>query len=162
MLDALARAALDSPLNQWIQATYWLWPILEIIHFVGLTLLLGGLLIIDLRIAGHFRRLNPLAIHGLLPLVLAGFSLNLVTGVLFFIGDPMRYSINIGFQVKMSLIFLAGVNALLYYWKVAPLVPRLAAGDGSPMLARLVAYASLALWAGVLLSGRLIPYVGTG
>ena len=162
MLESIAVSIVDGPLNQWIQATYWLWPIMEIIHFIGLSLLLGGLIVIDLRMAGHFKALNPEATHKLLPLVLIGFGLNLVTGVLFFYGDPMRYSINIGFQIKMTLVALAGLNALFYYWKLRPVMPTWDADALSPPIAKFVAYASLGLWTGVLLCGRLIPYVGTG
>ncbi len=162
MLEAFAVSIVDSPLTQWIQATYWLWPVMEIIHFIGLSLLLGGLIVVDLRMAGHFRVLNPAATHKLLPLVLVGFGLNLTTGVLFFYGDPLRYSVNIGFQIKMVLVALAGLNALLYYWKIKPVMAAWDPHADSPPIVKLVAYASLSLWTGVLLCGRLIPYVGTG
>ena len=120
MLESFAYSIVDSSLTEWIQLTYWLWPVMEIIHFIGLSLLLGGLIVVDLRMAGHFRALNPAATHKLLPLVLVGFGLNLTTGVLFFYGDPLRYSENIGFQIKMVMITLAGLNVLLYYWKIKP------------------------------------------
>lgn len=162
MLDFFAQVALDSSLNQWIQAMYWLWPVLEITHFVGLSLLMGGLIVMDLRMAGHFRGFDPQASHKLLPLVFIGFGLNLVTGILFFYGDPMRYSINIGFQIKMILVVIAGLNALLYYWKVRPLMETWNAATAPPAIAKCVAYTSLTVWTGVLLCGRLIPYVGTG
>ncbi|NQV68404.1 MAG: hypothetical protein HQ498_00125 [Pseudohongiella sp.] len=162
MLESFALSIVDGPLNQWIQTTYWLWPVLEIIHFMGLSLLLGGLIVIDLRMAGHFKALNPAATHKLLPLVLIGFGINLVTGVLFFYGDPMRYAVNIGFQIKMVLVFFAGLNALLYYWKINPVMHTWDANTVSPPIAKFVAYASLLTWTGVLLCGRLIPYVGTG
>ena len=162
MFSFFAQLALDSSLNQWIQATYWLWPILEIVHFIGLSLLLGGLIVMDLRMAGHFRSLDPVATHKLLPLVFIGFGLNLITGILFFYGDPMRYSINIGFQIQMILVVIAGLNALLYYWKVSPLMKTWDADTVPPAIAKGVAYTSLSVWTGVLLCGRLIPYVGTG
>lgn len=162
MFGFLAQLALDSALNQWIQDTYWLWPVLEILHFMGLSLLLGGLLVMDLRLAGHFRGFELEATHRLLPVVFIGFGLNLVTGILFFYGDPMRYSINVGFQIKMLLVGIAGLNALLYYWKVRPLLSTLESDSEPPPVARAVAYTSLAVWGVVLLCGRLIPYVGTG
>jgi hypothetical protein len=162
VLESFAELIVGGALNQWIQSTYWLWPVLEIIHFIGLSLLLGGLIVIDLRLAGHFRALNVAATHKLIPVVLLGFALNITTGVLFFYGDPMRYSVNIGFQIKMILVILAGLNALLYYWKVRPLVAGWEEDTASAPIARVVAYASLATWTGVLLCGRLIPYVGTG
>ena len=162
MWSFLANIAADSALNSWIAASYWLWPILEIIHFVGLTLLLGGLIVVDLSMAGHLKGVRPASAHQLLPLVVLGFALNLITGILFFYGDPGRYSINIGFQVKMLLVMLAGLNALFYHWRVNPLLAGLAADAAPPLLARTAAYTSLSLWTGVLLTGRLIPYVGTG
>ncbi len=162
MLQSLATSLVDTALNQWILNTYWLWPILEISHFVGLTLLFGGLLIVDLRLAGLFKDFDPRATHGLIPLVLLGFGINLITGILFFVGDPMRYTVNIGFQLKMILILIAGMNALVHYWKVHPNVHEWAEGGESPWPAKTVGLISLASWTGVLLLGRLIPYVGTG
>lgn len=161
-MGAFAESIVGGSLNTWIQATYWLWPVMEISHFIGLSLLLGGLLVIDLRMAGHFRSFDPVATHRLLPFVLIGFGINLLTGILFFYGDPMRYSVNIGFQIKMGLVLLAGLNAALYYWKVSPIMQGWDAATPSPPIAKFVAYTSLAVWAGVLLCGRLIPYVGTG
>ncbi len=162
MLDILAHAFLGSPLNQWILATYWLWPLLEIIHFIGLSLLMGGLLVVDLRMLGLFQHLSVAATHKVLPIVLFGFALNLTTGILFFVGDPMRYSVNVGFQIKMLLVLLAGANALIFhsrYWlnDQSRFTVALSRVDE-----RLVAGMSLGLWTAVLLLGRLIPYVSTG
>lgn len=162
MLESLALILVDSPLNLWIQKTFWLWPVLEIIHFTGLSLLLGGLIVIDLRLAGLFKGFSLSATHKLLPVVMLGFTLNLITGILFFYGDPLRYAVNIGFQIKMILVLLAGINALLYYWKINPVIEQWESSGATPIMAKLVAYSSLALWTGVLLCGRLIPYVGTG
>lgn len=162
MLESLAVLLVDSALNQWIEVNYWLWPILEILHFIGLALLFGGLIIVDLRMAGNFRNLSSAATHKLLPMVVIGFGLNVVTGILFFCGDPSRYAINIGFQIKMILVMLAGLNALFYHWKISPIMQDWDPMADSPPLAKVVAYTSLGSWTGVLLLGRLIPYVGTG
>ena len=162
MLVSFAESIADSALTQWIQSTYWLWPILEITHFIGLTLLLGGLIVIDLRMAGFFRAIDPITTHKILPAVILGFVLNLTTGILFFYGDPMRYSINIGFQIKMLLVLIAGVNAAVYHLKVDPILQNMDRSLASPVIAKLVAYTSLGAWIGVLLLGRLIPYLGTG
>ena len=73
-----------SQLSQWIQATYWLWPFLEIIHFFGLTLLMGGLIIVDLRMIGFFPTISLQGVKNLLPFVIFGLLINLIT-VIFFI-----------------------------------------------------------------------------
>jgi len=162
MFQALASFALDSSLNQWIAATWWLWPVLEISHFIGLSLLLGGLLVIDLRLAGHFKNFSLDATHQLIPLVLVGFAINMLSGILFFYGDPASYSVNIGFQIKMLLVLLAGLNAIFYYWKLHPLIPVWEVNGETSTVAKAVAYTSLSLWFGVLLCGRLIAFLGTG
>lgn len=162
MLESIAESIVGTPFNVWIESTAWLWPLMEIFHFIGLSLLLGALLIIDLRMAGHFRALNPAAVHKLLPWVLIGFTINLVTGTVFVWGDPMRYAVNIGFQIKMLLILVAGVNAFVYKWKISPVMHTWHQDEAPPALAKVVAYASIVTWTGVLLLGRLIPYIGTG
>ncbi|MDP1930890.1 MAG: hypothetical protein Q8L60_05490 [Gammaproteobacteria bacterium] len=160
MLQSIVSFAADSALNQWIVSEYWLWPVLEIFHFIGLSLLFGGLIVIDLRLAGYFRILNPSATHKLLPLVLIGFTLNFITGILFFYGDPATYAYNAVFQLKMMLILLAGLNAMLYYWKLHPVMNAWNADTISPPIAKAVAYTSLSVWTIVLLCGRLIPFIG--
>jgi len=161
MWNTAAALAGNSSLNQVIQDAYWLWPVLEIVHFVGLSLLFGGLLIVDLRMLGFFRCIDQTKTRRLLPAVMVGFALNAVTGVLFFFGDPGRYAANIGFRIKMGLILIAGVNAVLYHWKVVPLARPVSAAVVSPW-PKLSATISLMTWAGVLWFGRLIPYIGSG
>ncbi len=160
MLSSIVSFVDGSALNLWMVSAYWVWPILEIIHFFGLSLLFGGLLVIDLRLAGHFRRLDPVATHSLIPVVVAGFGLNLVTGILFFFGDPLTYAYNAAFQLKMILIVLAGLNAMLYYWKLSAQMHSWTAQTTPSLIAKVVGYTSLALWTAILLCGRLIPYVG--
>ena len=162
MIEALTEEMMASNLTQWIQATYWLWPILEIFHFFGLTLLMGGLIIVDLRMIGFLSYIGLEEVKKLLPLVIFGFLVNLITGVLFLFGDPSRYSINIGFQIKMILVLLAGCNAAIYHLKIEPLFSNLNLTDRLPLVIKITGFTSLTLWAGVLLLGRLIPYVGTG
>ena len=162
MIQTIVQTIEGSPVNSWILSSAWLWPLLEIIHFVGLSLLLGALLIVDLRLAGYLRRLNVVTAHRLLPWATAGFALNLTTGVLFFLGDPGRYAINIGFQIKMVLVLIAGLNALWFLLSIRPKVVGWDPHGDTPTLAKAVAWVSLAAWFGVLLLGRLIPYIGTG
>lgn len=161
-MQGFVNAVEGSAINDWILSSAWLWPGLEILHFIGLSLLLGSLLVIDLRLAGFFRRIDIGATHKLLPWTFIGFSLNLITGILFVLGDPARYTANIGFRIKMLLVLLAGLNALWFYWKINPVMQSWGPHDDTPPLAKVIAFVSLATWTGVLLLGRLIPYIGTG
>ena len=65
-----------SAINELILGSAWLWPVMEILHFIGLSILLGALLIIDLRLAGFFRKIDIAATHKLLPWVFAGYQFN--------------------------------------------------------------------------------------
>ena len=160
-----------NPILDWMETTWvsqlavgyaWSWPILEALHFLGMILLIGPLLVIDLRLLG-FQRLMPTAsIHELLPLAIIGFWINAITGILFFFGDPYRYAVNISFQLKMLLLVLAGLNFLLFQFKASPLLSGPGASTEIPGMAKGVAWASLLFWFGVLAFGRLIPYLGTG
>ena len=67
MLKILTDEIMASQLSQWVQTTYWLWPVLEIFHFFGLTLLMGGLILIDLRMMGFFSAISRQGIKKLLP-----------------------------------------------------------------------------------------------
>ena len=57
-MESFVQAVEGSAINQWVLEGQWTWPILEILHFMGLSLLLGALLVIDLRMAGFFRRIS--------------------------------------------------------------------------------------------------------
>jgi hypothetical protein len=138
------------------------WPMYETVHFFGLCLLLGALIIIDLRLLGFNRGVSMLSVHDLLPWVFIGFGMNLVSGIAFFVSDPYRYAVNIGFLIKMGLLILAGLNALYYQRKLAPLVDNWTETTEVPTNAKVVGGLSLLLWFGVLVYGRLIPFVGSG
>lgn len=140
----------------------WTWPIAETLHFFGLCLLLGGLLVIDLRLLGVVRGVSAKTVHALIPFAIGGFVINLITGLIFVVGDPHRYAPNVAFQIKMLLVLLAGVNALWYQLKVAPVIDTWPNDADPPREAKLMGAFSLVIWFGVLGYGRLIPYLGTG
>jgi len=161
MIDSIIAWLDASAINGWVTGYVWVWPAMEVLHFVGLCLLMGALLVIDLGLIGVIKNFAPKATHALLKIVFIGFALNLITGLLFIFGDPGRYFINIGFQIKIALIVLAGVNALWYLRRIAPKVDRLDTFQANTET-KVVGALSLLLWFGVLMMGRLIPYVGTG
>ena len=129
---------------------------------MGLSILLGSMLLIDVRLAGHWRGIALSAVHRLLPWAVLGFGVNLITGVMFFFGDPERYVANIGFKIKMVLVVIAGLNAIWFKLKIDPDLANWGPDQDSTTQAKAVAYISLISWFGVLLFGRLIPYIGTG
>ena len=77
MTEVLVQAIEGGAINTWVLSTYWLWPLLEIIHFIGLSLLLGSILLVDLRLAGFLRQIDLKSTHRLLPWAVIGFVMNL-------------------------------------------------------------------------------------
>jgi hypothetical protein len=146
-------------LSTWLLNTVWVWPALEILHFVGLTILVGSIFVVDLNMLGQTKFPYQGAIQSLVLLSILGFLTNFLTGALFFIADPLRYSANTGFQAKMILLLVLGINALLYFRWVAP---REGDQEKSGTIKKVIGGVSLAGWLGVLLLGRLIPYIGSG
>ncbi len=162
MVQSLANWMQSTWVNNLVIGYAWTWPTLETLHFVGLCLLIGALLIMDLRLIGFEKAIPMSAVHGLMPVAIVGFVINAGTGVLFCFGDPHRYFINISFQLKMLLVVLAGLNFLIYWLKVEPQLLQAGPNSPTPPLAKVVGMSSLLFWFGVLAFGRLIPYLGTG
>jgi hypothetical protein len=151
-----------SSISHFVLNYAWTWPTLETLHFLALCLLLGALLIMDLRLIG-FQKLIPLkAVHALMPLAIGSFAVNLITGLMFFISVPRMYSGNWAFWAKMICVVLAGLNFLIYYVGVEPKLLARGPHDPTPALAKAVGGASLVLWFSVLSFGRLLPYLGVG
>jgi hypothetical protein len=161
-MDAVMDWMTSTWINQLVIGYAWSWPTLESLHFLALCLLMGSLLVMDLRLIG-FQRMIPLsAVHSLMPVAIGSFLVNMITGFGFLFGDPRTYAANYAFWVKMGFVLLAGLNFLLYYTKVEPQLVRLGPNDATPTLAKAVGVMSLAFWFGVLSFGRLLPYLGTG
>ena len=139
----------------------WVWSVCETIHFIGLTLLLGVVLLIDLRMLGMGKHIPFAGLHQLLPWAIFGFGLNTVTGIMFLTAAPDQYLSNPAFYFKMLFILLAGVNVLVFYLSgIFRKAEALGPGDDAQPSAKLVAAISIFLWFGVIFWGRLMPFLG--
>jgi hypothetical protein len=148
----------QSWLGQAMQASQWAFPICETLHFFGLCILIGSIAIIDLRLLGYTRALSIRVIHQLLPWVWIGFSINMITGILFYFAQPSFYYPNVAFRVKMVLILLAGLNALWFQVAVHRDLDNWAEDADASGQAKAIAGVSLALWVAVIFFGRFIMY----
>jgi len=136
----------------------WIWPTCETLHFVGLCMLFMTVLTVDLRILGVGKGLSFKALYALLPLGMVGFCINLITGMLFFLGAPGQYIHNPEFQRKMVFVVLAGVNVL--YFMIGDETWKLGEQDDAPMRAKIAAVLAIYLWVGVLYYGHMLPFLG--
>ena len=73
-------------LHNFVLAHNWMWPTLETLHYFGLSLLLGTVGLFDLRVLGMAKSIPPSTLHRLIPLGVAAYGLNLLTGLAFFSG----------------------------------------------------------------------------
>jgi hypothetical protein len=160
-MDAFAAWLEMTTASKFVTGQSWVWPTCETLHFIGLALLFGNVGLLDLRLLGVAKRLPVAPLSRFVRWGIGGFIVNLITGLVFFVGSPSQYVNNIAFWIKMSLIVLAGLNLAVYYATgMARRVEALGAGDEAPMMAKVAAGTSLFLWVGVMFFGRMLPFIG--
>ncbi len=145
-------------LGDWVIGRDWVWPACETIHFIGLSMLFMVVLIVDLRMLGMIKWVPSSSVYQLLPIGMLGFGLNLITGMLFFIGVPAQYVHNVTFYWKIVFVVLGGLNVLYFMldneaWAVGP-------GDDAPITAKFAAASAIFLWMAVLFCGHMLPFIG--
>jgi uncharacterized membrane protein len=156
--EAAVPASFNESLGSWINLQPWVWPMMETMHFIGLGLLVGVVLIVNLRMLGMLKSVPFPALHSLLPVGIFGFGVNLITGMLFFVATPGQYTQNIAFFGKIVLMLAAAANIL--YLTVFDEVWTLGPDDEAPMTAKIIAGSGILLWLGVVFFGRMLPFIG--
>ena len=136
----------------------WEWPIAESLHFIGLSLLIGTIGLFDLRLIGLGRQIPLSALHRLIPWGIAGYVLNILTGICFLTAAADQYMYNPAFHLKILSMSIAGVNVLLFYTTMFQKVKLLGPGENAPLPARIIGGVSLTCWLGVILFGRLLTF----
>ena len=145
----------DHPISQHIGFTWW-FPLLESIHVIGIGLVVGSIMTVDLRLLGFAALRYPVTqiARKLLPWTWAAFVVAAITGFGMFATRAPAYVENPAFQVKFLLLPLAFVNmAAFHFWTYRGI----AAWDTAqelPLAARVAGGTSLALWAGIIVAGR--------
>jgi hypothetical protein len=136
----------------WIASHPIAYPALEVVHIVGIALLLGSLVLLELRVWGAAAALpmQPLAVLSL-KVTLAGFGLVVLSGILMFASQPGELLANRSFVIKMGLLMMAGLNAAWFHARNG-----LTRADTT---ARVQTALSLGLWIAVIICGRWIAYV---
>jgi hypothetical protein len=142
-----------------IRTIPWLYPAIETGHYIGLSLLVGGIMLIDLRVLGFARALPLKSMIGLLPFVWAGFLINVLTGSLLFIYGATNFGTNAAFLLKMGFMLLAGLNALAFDLSVRRSGGSWVAADRAPSLVKGFATLSLVFWICVVTTGRWMAYL---
>jgi hypothetical protein len=142
-----------------IRTIPWLYPTFETGHYIGLSLLVGGIMLIDLRVLGFARGLPLKSMIGLLPFVWVGFAINVFTGSMLFIYGATNFGPNKAFQLKMAFLLLAGLNALAFDVAVRRSGSSWVVAGRPPTLVKGFATLSLIFWVFVVTTGRWMAYL---
>lgn len=135
-----------------LRSHVWAYPALEVVHIIGIALLLGNLVLLELRVFGLGADLPVKALSRLsLGIALAGFSVVAASGLLMFASQPAELLANRAFTLKMLLLLAAGCNAAWFHGRGS--LDKL---DG---LARAQMAVSTLIWLSVVACGRWIAYV---
>ena len=152
-MEAVLDALVASAPAQWLRFSRWGYAAVNTTHVLGIALLVGAILPLDLRLLGAWRSvpLTPLA-RVLVPVAATGLLLAVTTGAFLFITRADEYAALDLFLVKLALIAAGAVHALSLH---------LGSGLRHASEARLRAAgaASLSLWLSALVCGRLLAFV---
>jgi len=141
-----------------VRDTVWAFPLIETFHLLALAILLGSVLIVNLRVFGLGRRYYSSAAvlaRQLEPWMLVSIGVLIATGIPMFLSEPMKCYESYSFPIKMMLILIgiASQFTIQRRWVMA------GETDTSAGKAKLAACVSILIWTGVGLAGKGIPYV---
>jgi hypothetical protein len=161
MVDELLRALQHSAFANWVQQSAY--PYVITLHSVGLALLVGLLVVIDLRVLGFGRGLPLPALRKLMTVVWIGFWTNFASGIMLFSIDAKKDFYSPLFRIKLSSIAVGLILGALINRRVLGRVSAYAAVDArAPLSAKTLAVCSLLCWISAIVSGRLLAYFTYG
>jgi hypothetical protein len=144
------------PLSTAIAESDWLFPMIESLHVIAITLVVGSIIVVDLRLIGVAATNRPLAAFTaqFLPITWSAFALAALTGSLMFLAKPVSYVGNVFFLSKLALLLAAGLNMSAFH-----LFVERRAHQGQALVAtRVFGLTSLTIWIGVVALGRWIGF----
>jgi hypothetical protein len=150
----------DSHVGTTIRESTNLFPVIETVHVLGITLLVGTVAVMDLRLLGvvlKHEKFSNIA-SSILPLVWTGFTIMFVSGFLLFWSEAAKSYGNVAFRIKLVLLLLAGLNPLIFHSTIYRTVDSWDDAPVAPVPARISAFCSLGLWAAIIVAGRAIAY----
>ena len=160
MKEAIVDWLKATSLSQVVSMSPVLWPVMEMLHFIGLALLIGGAGLIDLRLMGFLKSVPVSAVMQVRKWAVLGIVINVVTGTLFFIGAPGQYINNSAWYYKLLFLAVAIVNVVIFETKQGKRMLTLAAGEDTPASFKVAGVVSMGSWLMVLYFGRMLPFIG--
>jgi hypothetical protein len=148
------------PLAVFIHKTAWAFTTVEVVHVFAIAIMIGTIMLVDLRLLGLGSKKRPFTEFSrlLLPFTWVAFAIAVIAGALLFISRPLEYFGNAVFWTKMVLIALAGINMIVFEFITVRGVKEWDANPTPPPAARLAGGISITCWLLVLACGRLIGF----
>lgn len=149
-----------TPVATSIRESDLVFPLIETAHVLAITLLVGTVAAVDLRLLGVTLTEDKVSTvaRRVLPLTWAGFAVMLMSGILLFLAEAEKSYGNTAFRLKMLLLVLAGLNPLIFHFTIFRSVAVWDDAPQVPVRARAAAIASLTLWSAIIIAGRAIAY----
>jgi hypothetical protein len=143
-----------------IRTSEWLFPTIETVHVLALTIVAGSIAMLDLRLLGITSRDRPVSqvAADILPWTWTGFSLAALSGFLMFSSAATKYFGDVPFRLKMLLLVIAGLNMAAFHGLTYRRVAEWDAAVKLPLAARLAGGLSLLLWIGIVFCGRWVGF----
>lgn len=160
LLQHVCQLLYDSQIGTAIRESDNAFPIIESVHVLGITLLVGTIALLDLRMLGVVLRTIPITriARTVFPLTWSGFAVMFTSGFLLFWAEAAKNYSNPAFRTKLILLVLVGINPLIFHTTIYRRVHEWEILEVSPWRARAAAITSLTLWGGVIIAGRAIAY----
>jgi len=159
-LDAFCAWLEASAIGTAIRENGLLFPSIESVHVVVITLMFGTIAIVDLRllcVGSMHTRVSSLT-KSLLPWTWGAFVVAAITGSLLFSSNAAAYAHNTFFRIKLLLMVGAALNMLVFHTVGMKSLPTWDALSRTPTGARVAGAISLLIWVGVVACGRWIGF----
>lgn len=149
-----------SGFGEWVRLTPHLYPILMSLHVVGIALLVGPAIAVDLRLLGVARNVVPVTVvtRYLLPISHVGFAVAALTGLTMFSGVAVTVGMSAAAPWKLSLVIVAGVNIAVFHGGIYQTVQKWDVAATTPIRAKIAAVVSAMTWTGLVFAGRFLAY----
>lgn len=143
-----------------IKQSSWAFPAIESLHVIALSLVVGTITIVDLRLLGlaSTRRRYTSLSRAVLPWTWGAFATAAATGLVMFASNPVGYFGNGDFRVKLLLILAAGCNMAIFQLFTVRTVSQWGGAARPPLSAKIAGAISLACWISVVFFGRRIGF----
>ena len=150
----------ETPFSIGIRESTYIYPIIESVHVLSLCIFVGLLLLWDLRLLGiTLRRVAVSEVWArLIPWITMGAVLMVLSGLLLFASDPVRFFGNIFFRIKALGLFLALLNAMAFHLGIERKLVDWDAAVVTLRAAKLAGAISIGLWAVIVVTGRFVAY----